>query len=325
MFKSKYDAYDIRKAIEKYYQLRSFRKTALHCGVSKSTIQRWWSSFHMFVRKPKIQRKKYSRQRKFANLQKDVINLFECRNDALCTLKSIIHKLQLSKPPSLSWLRSVLKGSKIVRKRYTYSFVNPKTSDQMKTLYQEFERSLKSYNADEIVCLDETSFCNIGNAKFCYIRKGEKPSAYKVSKRETFSVVMAISTKGVVCHHIQPRAYNKETFKTFLQHILLPSLPSTTKAVLMDNVRFHHSKDVIALFDSHGLQPLFIPPYSPRCNPIEEVFSLLKRKFRNATAQDKLFREVIDETIGHLNLYKDFSNYYKHAIDHVLSTCQAYV
>ena len=46
------------------------------------------------------------------------------------------------------------------------------------------------------------------------------------------------------------------------------------KHILMDNARIHH-KAVKAIVDSGNLV-LFIPPYSPDFNPIEEVFSSMK-------------------------------------------------
>ena len=47
----------------------------------------------------------------------------------------------------------------------------------------------------------------------------------------------------------------------------------------MDNVRFHHSKDVLEYFKSRNIDILFVPPYSPWFNPIENAFSLIKKHF----------------------------------------------
>lgn len=107
----------------------------------------------------------------------------------------------------------------------------------------------------------------------------------------------------------------------FIKESLLPSLPSETKAVLMDNIRFHHSKEVLELLRINGIRPLFIPPYSPRCNPIEEVFSLLKRKFRELEMSQGSFQQHIEAALEELKLFKDLSPYYLHAKKHV--QCQA--
>jgi transposase len=45
----------------------------------------------------------------------------------------------------------------------------------------------------------------------------------------------------------------------------------------MDNASFHRSERVKAMCDEAGVKLVFLPPYSPDLNPIEEFFSDLKR------------------------------------------------
>ena len=44
----------------------------------------------------------------------------------------------------------------------------------------------------------------------------------------------------------------------------------------MDNCAIHHVPEVYKLFDDTGILVLFLPPYSPDMNPIEEAFSSVK-------------------------------------------------
>jgi transposase len=55
-----------------------------------------------------------------------------------------------------------------------------------------------------------------------------------------------------------------------------------TVAVL-DNIQFHHSKETMNAFSIMGIRPLFVPPYSPEFNFIENVFSLLKQRIAWST------------------------------------------
>ena len=69
-----------------------------------------------------------------------------------------------------------------------------------------------------------------------------------VPKRERYSVVMVVHpTIGVVSYN----RVNKTTFIEFLNN-LVPQLPRQTKAVLMDNVAFHRSRDVVQFLELHG-------------------------------------------------------------------------
>jgi transposase len=50
--------------------------------------------------------------------------------------------------------------------------------------------------------------------------------------------------------------------------------------LVMDNLRAHHSLEVRNSLANKGIDILFSPPYSPRCNPIEKVFGALKPMYR---------------------------------------------
>jgi transposase len=48
----------------------------------------------------------------------------------------------------------------------------------------------------------------------------------------------------------------------------------------MDNASFHHSEGVREMCLRAGVKLVFLPPYSPDLNPIEEFFGDLKRFIR---------------------------------------------
>lgn len=192
----------------------------------------------------------------------------------------------------------------------------------MKELYGSFLQALSLWAPHEIVCIDETAFCNVGNTSYGYFPKGKHPESRTVPRKQRVSLIMAIHPQGVLSFEKQPNPYDKASFLAFLKNRLLPSLPSQVKALLMDNIRFHHSKEILEVLASVGIKPLYIPPYSPRCNPIEEVFSLLKRIFRDLELFQGSFLDHIESAIEELKLFKDMSPYYLHAREHVQTTCQ---
>ena len=44
----------------------------------------------------------------------------------------------------------------------------------------------------------------------------------------------------------------------------------------MDNASFHHSERIEQLCKDAGVKLVYLPPYTPQCNPIEEFFAELK-------------------------------------------------
>ena len=62
-----------------------------------------------------------------------------------------------------------------------------------------------------------------------------------------------------------------------LQQILNPfNWSNYHSVVIMDNASIHHVHGVVDLIESQGARLIFLPPYSPDLNPLEEVFSKVK-------------------------------------------------
>jgi transposase len=63
----------------------------------------------------------------------------------------------------------------------------------------------------------------------------------------------------------------------------------------MDNLSSHKGPRVRELIERRGCELLYLPPYSPELNPIEEAFSKLKALMRKAGART---REALLEAMG---------------------------
>ena len=71
---------------------------------------------------------------------------------------------------------------------------------------------------------------------------------------------------------------NSEAFVIWLEHLMIKTYPTQTVLLLLDNASFHKSgaaQAAISLFE-HRLLVLFIPPYAPQLNPIEQYWNHLK-------------------------------------------------
>lgn len=74
---------------------------------------------------------------------------------------------------------------------------------------------------------------------------------------------------------------NGESFRLYVEQILVPSL-KPGDIVIMDNLGSHKGEAIRAVIKSAGARLLFLPPYSPDLNPIEQVFAKLKHLLRKA-------------------------------------------
>lgn len=66
-------------------------------------------------------------------------------------------------------------------------------------------------------------------------------------------------------------------FNQWLEKHLIPELkPNST--LILDNAAFHRQDDVFRIAKQAGHQVLFLPPYSPDFNRIEQDFAVLKKR-----------------------------------------------
>jgi hypothetical protein len=166
--------------------------------------------------------------------------------------------------------------------KLAYGFTNGKVtcnrqSESFKLRESEFQNVFRNVNFNEVVCIDETGFCNIGNSVYGYFTKGKQPLENTSTKRERRSVAMAVCNDTLVHSKIQLQAFNSATFLDFITTII-PTFPLSVKYILLDNVSFHRSNCIKEFVKSKGLKFLFIPPYS-RCRsmlPVEGQDSSLR-------------------------------------------------
>jgi transposase len=77
---------------------------------------------------------------------------------------------------------------------------------------------------------------------------------------------------------------NGETFTAYVEQFLVPTL-AAGDIVVMDNLGSHKGAGVRTAIEAVGAHLLYLPPYSPDLNPIEQVFAKLKALLRKAAAR----------------------------------------
>lgn len=74
---------------------------------------------------------------------------------------------------------------------------------------------------------------------------------------------------------------NGQIFQAYVEQILVPAL-KPGDVVIMDNLGSHKGQDVRKAIRGAGAKLLFLPPYSPDLNPIEQAFAKLKHLLRRS-------------------------------------------
>jgi len=103
------------------------------------------------------------------------------------------------------------------------------------------------------------------------------------------TLVQAIGLDGIRAAMILDGPINAQSFAGFCRWLLIPAL-HPGDLVVMDNLSSHHSATVIPTIEAVGARVVYLPPYSPDLNPIENIFSKVKQLFRKVRA--RTFRQI---------------------------------
>jgi transposase len=98
---------------------------------------------------------------------------------------------------------------------------------------------------------------------------------------KTTTFVGGLTLRGMVAPFVLDGPINRVAFETYVEKVLLPEL-RPGDIVVMDNLSSHKGPRVREMIRAVGAELLFLPPYSPDFNPIENAFAKLKALLRKA-------------------------------------------
>ena len=99
------------------------------------------------------------------------------------------------------------------------------------------------------------------------------------------TMISAISIQQVEAAMYGQWAANSHIFSHFLENNLQAQL-TAEHVVIMDNVSFHKTNSVRKIIESVGAKLIYLPPYHPEFNPIEEMWSKIKTCLRKLSPRN---------------------------------------
>jgi transposase len=98
---------------------------------------------------------------------------------------------------------------------------------------------------------------------------------------KTTTFVAGLRASGLVAPFVLDGPINREAFETYVARVLVHELRAGD-VVIMDNLSSHKGPRVREMIERAGASLLYLPPYSPDFNPIENAFAKLKTLLRKA-------------------------------------------
>jgi putative transposase len=103
-------------------------------------------------------------------------------------------------------------------------------------------------------------------------------------QRPHIAWLATLTSRGIGESLLVRGTIDQRVFATFVERVLVPSL-HPGQIVILDNLAVHKSAPARALIEEAGCHLVFLPPYSPDCNPIEQAFAKIKQALRRRSAR----------------------------------------
>lgn len=128
----------------------------------------------------------------------------------------------------------------------------------------------------------------------------------------TQTLIAGLTQDALIAPWVIKGAMDGPAFATYIREVLVPEITPGT-VVILDNLATHRKKEAAQALRDHGCWFLYLPPYSPDLNPIEQAFSRLKAHLRKIGA--RTFTDVFQAIGAICGLYEpaECRNYFRAA------------
>jgi transposase len=146
-----------------------------------------------------------------------------------------------------------------------------------------------------LVFVDEMGTNTSLSPVYAYSPKGRRAYAEVPRNRGKNTTLLAsMSLEGMGACLAVEGATTATVFESYIERLLTPTL-KRGQIIVVDNLNAHKGERVRELIEERGCELLYLPPYSPDFNPLEEAFSKIKGSLRKAQARS---REALVEALG---------------------------
>ena len=133
-----------------------------------------------------------------------------------------------------------------------------------------------------LIFVDETWFTTAMGRLYGYAPRGERLVDFLPHGHwHTTTFIGGLTRGGLIAPMVLDGAMNGAAFTAYIEQVLARET-HPGDLVVLDNLAAHKTAGVRAAFARRRIDVLYLPPYSPDLNPIENVFSKLKHLVRSA-------------------------------------------
>ena len=250
----------------------------------KQSLYRWVKRYEELEEIKRLNRKPISYKITKKQVKYAIQKLKENEQITMEELHKIVKKKYKDFDITPQHIGQVIRDNNITRKRTRHEHYPKERYGKLTDIKKElklFYNKISKYKLDKIICLDETSIkpamylpyskCALG--KRCIIKTDDN---YVFRK---FTLLCAISnSKSVGATLYKEGGMTKERFVEFLEANIFNKY--NNHLIILDNAGSHNNEYVKQAIINSGNKYLYLIPYNPQLNPIEQYFNQIKHYLR---------------------------------------------
>jgi transposase len=141
---------------------------------------------------------------------------------------------------------------------------------------------VKDQGSKSLVYIDETGFAPQAHRPRGWADRGQKVyGEHSGERRPRTSLIAAKWGKKLLAPFLFSGTTTADWFNQWLTDHLFPELPANA-TLIMDNAAFHKTPATKNIIEQSPFDLLYLPPYSPDFNPIEQDFANMKKRRQHA-------------------------------------------
>lgn len=168
-----------------------------------------------------------------------------------------------------------------------------------------YERLEQRYGSDHILYMDESGIDSRAIYEYGWSPSGQRCFGAVQGKRgERLNIISAIrnSDRQWLCPQAFQGSCTREVIENWLRQLgkTLPPPSNAPKGyvLILDNASFHKGGDLRAIAEQYHIRLVYLPPYSPDLNPIEQCWAILKHRVKVLLSRGINLREALGQLLA---------------------------
>lgn len=205
-------------------------------------------------------------------------------------------------------------GMRDLLHRLGYEYKKPKLVpgnpdiDAQEEFVKHYESFMQEKPADaEVLFVDAVHPEHNTMAAYGWIRRGEKKELKTNSGRQRLNLHGAINAQTHEVTVIESPTIDKDSTKQLLEIIEQKYCYASMIYLILDNARYHYSKEIQEWLLGKNIKLVFLPAYSPNLNLIERLWKFFKKKvlYNKYYENVKEFRKACIAFFSNIDQYSD--------------------